>query len=359
MDIVLTSDVTATQLMMDPRRLGENPSDLEDEDMGDIFCILHPASPTACTIASNINDYAPQLTVTRDSAPIKVRAGDEDPQINPTDTMELAAQGKKSCDIALRLSTVLKDPTAGYVFGRNSKWADFVLTYESTEGMKRISNRHFRIWLERSGVIMLEDTSTNGTWVENKHLRAQNKENGGVYKHTLVTGSLIRLQMVPESNEDIKFIVKLPIRQGSIYEDIFHENLVDYFKKLEAHRLQRVAKEVVVTDGIEAVSSPVSSKGNFTNLMQPNLFAVQHQAAMPVSELRRSRVWYGGPKYNRGDMIGKGAFASVYMVTAKYDGTQYAAKEIEKRKFMKNGILDLKIESEMKIMEKIRHVSGP
>jgi serine/threonine protein kinase len=55
--------------------------------------------------------------------------------------------------------------------------------------------------------------------------------------------------------------------------------------------------------------------------------------------------------------IGKGAFATVYKVTSKFDGLPYAAKELDKRKFMKNGILDQKVENEMKIMQKIQHVS--
>lgn len=75
------------------------------------------------------------------------------------------------------------------------------------------------------------------------------------------------------------------------------------------------------------------------------------------TERKLAKIWHGGPKYNKSDMIGKGAFASVYLVTAKYDGTQYAAKEIEKRKFMKNGVLDQKVESEMRIMRRITHVS--
>jgi serine/threonine protein kinase len=74
---------------------------------------------------------------------------------------------------------------------------------------------------------------------------------------------------------------------------------------------------------------------------------------------RYVREWRGGPKYNKVGNIGSGAFATVYKVTAKFDGTPYAAKELEKRRFMKNGILDQKVDNEMKIMEKIKHVSIP
>ena len=56
-------------------------------------------------------------------------------------------------------------------------------------------------------------------------------------------------------------------------------------------------------------------------------------------------------------MIGKGAFATVYKVTSRYDGSPYAAKELDKRKFMKNGVLDQKVENEMRIMQNIQHVS--
>jgi serine/threonine protein kinase len=54
--------------------------------------------------------------------------------------------------------------------------------------------------------------------------------------------------------------------------------------------------------------------------------------------------------------IGQGAFATVYKVTDKYDGVPYAAKELDKRKFMKNGVLDQKVENEMNIMQRIQHV---
>ena len=70
------------------------------------------------------------------------------------------------------------------------------------------------------------------------------------------------------------------------------------------------------------------------------------------------KEWKGGPKYNKICCIGKGAFAVVYKMSAKFDGVPYAAKELEKRRFMKNGILDQKVDSEMKIMRKIKHVSS-
>ena len=89
------------------------------------------------------------------------------------DTMTLAEEGLVTRDLALRLSATLKDPLAGYTFGRNEARCDFVLSHKASEGAKRISNIHFRVWVTEQGVIMLEDQSTNGTWLEGKHLRAK------------------------------------------------------------------------------------------------------------------------------------------------------------------------------------------
>jgi serine/threonine protein kinase len=66
--------------------------------------------------------------------------------------------------------------------------------------------------------------------------------------------------------------------------------------------------------------------------------------------------WRGSDGYNRVAQIGKGAFATVYKVTSKYSGKPYAAKELDKRRFMKNGVLDQKVENEMTIMQSIKHV---
>jgi serine/threonine protein kinase len=73
---------------------------------------------------------------------------------------------------------------------------------------------------------------------------------------------------------------------------------------------------------------------------------------------RYVKEWRGGHKYNKVGTIGKGAFAVVFKVTAKFDGVPFAAKELEKRRCMKNGVLDQKVDMEMKIMQKIHHVSS-
>jgi serine/threonine protein kinase len=71
------------------------------------------------------------------------------------------------------------------------------------------------------------------------------------------------------------------------------------------------------------------------------------------------KPWTGSNKYNRVCEIGRGAFATVHKVTMKLTGQPYAAKELDKRKFMKNGVLDQKVENEMRIMQRIKHVRRP
>jgi len=84
---------------------------------------------------------------------------------------------------------------------------------------------------------------------------------------------------------------------------------------------------------------------------------IEHAPAETMPHIPRE--WRGGDKYARVGVVGKGAFATVYKVTSKYDGAPYAAKELDKRKFMKNGVLDQKVENEMKIMQAVQHVSSP
>lgn len=67
--------------------------------------------------------------------------------------------------------------------------------------------------------------------------------------------------------------------------------------------------------------------------------------------------WSGGDRFNVVGYIGRGAFANVYKLATKRDGELYAAKQIEKRHFMKNNKLDSKIHNEMHIMRKLCHVS--
>lgn len=358
--------LVATQLVMDPRRLGHHNSGLNDDDLADIFCILHPASMSACLAAAQIAKECPEHTISNTGVEVKVRGGSNNPVQAPT-TSDLAAQGVASRDIALRLSADLKDPLAGFRFGRNEQRCDFVIA--GTEGAKRVSNIHFRIYINEHGVIMLEDQSTNGTQVEKVILHAKLKDQGHQYRHTLQQGSLITLVMTPP-DEDIKFIVRVPQREGE-YEAIYDQNLQNYFLRLQHFRQAREAERAAAVARANgnaggAHEGPVSrfqtSVLHATDGKQPDIFAPITQRAPSVSAIdiggHNVKEWRGGSKYNKVKLAGKGAFANVYVLSTKFDGTLVAAKELEKRKFMKKGVLDQKIDSEIKIMSRIDHVSA-
>ncbi|TAQ83308.1 hypothetical protein B7494_g8371 [Chlorociboria aeruginascens] len=317
----------ATQIVMDPRRLGKNNSGISDEDTADIFCILHPASPPAYRAAALIHKSNPRHTLNIGSD-VKIRTRDDYEDYEPE--FDLEAQGLVSCDIALRLSANSKDPNLGFVFGRNKERCDFVIGSE--DEAKRVSNVHFRIYINEHGSIMLEDCSTNGTIVDGMVLSGKNKENGQDYRHTLEPATLIILKMLPPQ-ESFKFIVRIPPRDEAA-EDAYQQNLAAYFLRLNNFR----------------------DRGNKKQL--PDLFPIPEKTGNSASTSavgRFVREWRGGQKYNKVGTIGKGAFAVVYKITSKFDGIPFAAKELEKRRFMKNGILDQKVDQEMRIMSRITH----
>jgi FHA domain len=230
-----TGDVAATQKVLDPRRLGKNASDLSDEDLSDIFCILHPVSLPAIRAAALIHDLTPQHTITSEGN-VNIREKEGNPQ--ELGTFVLATQGIVSCDIALRLSANLKSPAGGFLFGRNQQRCDFILGRD--DQVKRVSNIHFRIYINEYGILMLEDQSTNGTAVDGNLLRAKEKENGMEYRHTLELGSRIILHMTPPE-EDFKFIVRIP-RRDEATEVAYQQNLTSYFMRIKNTHLERQAR---------------------------------------------------------------------------------------------------------------------
>jgi hypothetical protein len=247
-------ELIATQQVIDPRRLGQANSGLNSEDLADIFCILHPASLPAHKAAALIHELTPQHTIsTQDGVKIRERNSDSE---NDPGTFELAAQGLTSCDIVLRLSANLKDTSGGYRFGRNKQLCDFVLG--RIDEVKRVSNIHFRIYINEYGIIMLEDQSTNGTAVDGTLLRGKDKENGRDYRHTLEQGSFIVLTMTPPES-DFRFIVRIPQRDEES-EMAYRQNLTNYFHRIQNATLERQRQTRI--PGVGPSHEPVSQNSS-------------------------------------------------------------------------------------------------
>lgn len=293
----------STQPCADPRRIGLNNSGLHEQDLADIICILHPNSHAAHDAVTATAGMGTQHILQRDALDFET-----------TDTAAL--------DIALRVSSDVRDLGAGFCFGRNQARCDVLLAVD--DEAKRVSNTHFRIYLTGDGIIMLQDTSTNGTIVDNCRLRKGQKENSRM----LTNGSVIQVITGNQGSDEVRFVVRIPSREGFAVQ--YTQNVLRYFERAQQ------AATGAVQHKTRQEPAPVLS------------WSVANTYGMH---------WTGGSMYNVTGQIGKGAFATVYKLATKQHGAIFAAKELDKRRFMKNGILDQKVDNEMKIMRDLKHVS--
>jgi len=238
---------------------------LEEEDLSDIYCILHPCSPVAYRATALIHQITPQFTIhaARDVR-IHQRLDDHELENEDPAITALESQGLVSCDIALRLSAAVKNRIdGGFYFGRNLSRCDIVLGRD--DEVKRVSNIHFRIYINEYSVIMLEDQSTNGTIVDGTLLRAKDKENGRESKITLEHGSVISLTVTPHE-EDFRFIVRIPQRDPDV-QALYERNINDYFMRRHnayAARNERKAKDHNARNAAKGL--PVSSVSILTTI---------------------------------------------------------------------------------------------
>lgn len=209
----------ATQQVLDPRRMGRNNSGLTDGDIADVLCILHPASSGAIRVVDDTARNRPAYVLSRD--PFQSFDGDTD--INEQQTIRIEKGAfELSHDLALRMSAPLLRPSVGFVFGRNGHLSDIVF---SKDEARRISNQHFRIYLNNEGVLMIEDMSTNGTLVDDILLKS--KDRTFPRNRMLSPGSVIIVQAV--GVEEIKFVVRIPTRHG--HADQFKINFHNFVKR--------------------------------------------------------------------------------------------------------------------------------
>ncbi|KAJ5766049.1 uncharacterized protein N7511_003665 [Penicillium nucicola] len=288
----------STQPTADPRRMGMSNSGFEDQDVSDIICTLHPNSRVA-------HDA---VTATRKVSPQHIHQRDELDDESQTPTM----------DLALRLSSSVQNLGMGFCFGRNPARCDVLLTVD--DAAKRVSNAHFRIYLTGDGILMLQDTSTNGTVVDNCRLRKTQKENSRM----LVNGSVIQVVIGDHASDEVRFLVRIPPREGFAVQ--YERNLLKYFERV------------------------LAAAPRHKERTGPHPSVLTWSSSKPYG-----MHWTGGSMYNVTGQIGKGAFATVYKIATKQQGAVFAAKELDKRRFMKNGILDQKVDNEMKIMRDLTH----
>jgi serine/threonine protein kinase len=323
-----------TQGRMDPRRMGRNNSGLTDADISDVMCILHPCSPAAFKVVALTAELAPQNVLQndgfRDYDDGLTRSGLEEQE-----TFILNTSGpNRAIDLALRFSAETADPTRGFIFGRNPQVCDIVL---ANDAHKRVSNKHFSIFMNESGVLMLWDFSTNGTMVDEVVLKGKNSDRPA--RRMLETGSIVQI-LSPNPDEIVKFIIRIPSREG---------HLEEYAAKFSEYMRRKANAEAAAV----AAANPDNLAKRLEMAPPKTQSGSSHRLAMVQKHY--GMHWSGGDKYNVVGLIGKGAFATVYQLATKSEGKIFAAKELEKRKFIKNGVLDRKLDNEMQIMKAISH----
>ena len=237
----------ATQPFLDPRRQGSK-SMLNERDASDVLCILHPGSPAAYRAVQIIAKDNAEHILQNPNPPWLSQDIDQDRitnKSNPVEKMadnqaELLAKSKNyqsdfqndddPLDIALRLSSRLMDPCLGFTFGRIKGRCDLLIGVEENRDMK-ISGMHFRIFLNRSGVLMLQDTSTNGTYVDDVELQGPKGRRSprDESQRMISSGSVIEILLSSSDEKKVnvlKFIVKIPSRDNA--RERWQRNLKQY-----------------------------------------------------------------------------------------------------------------------------------
>lgn len=278
----------ATQFDEDRPKHFSSLGPLGPAERADIVCVLCATSPRATEAVRKTVQIAPQHI-------LQQHASDPD----------------ATKDIALRISVKTKKPTEGWWFGRSIDNADVQLTENPNHRL--ISQRHFRIFVNEYGSLMIEDASANGTYVDDMPVKVKPKDKAVKSATTVLRhGSVIQLWTGREKTEPVNLMVRIPSREDCA--KLYEQNLRQY---LEAMNI----------------------KPRFGELEQNQL----------------GNKWHGGDKYHFVGYCGAGAFAKVYKVQTRRGGDPFAAKEIDETRFLRNGMMDVKFDQEIRIMKDLQH----
>jgi len=339
-----------------PPHNGIAPSD--GQDYRGVVCFLHPCSPAAIAIVQRASaadsKLVVRLPIPDDSAKGRGAAPDDPTAEAPRDqaSIEFDSGGRSTAiDLALRHDPGPKDPEQGFLFGRNP-WKCDIMMIDNPNNL-RISNAHFRIYVNVRGALMLEDKSTNGTWVDDKHLSKTSKWGR---KRVLSPGSVIFICPGKE-DELIRFVVRVPRESGRGLKPVQGPDSRTGTGETPI-RCHSPAPNVCIPRVDDVPPGIVQSP------QQRNVAAIRRNEGRPPDDLHTVRdpsgsiSWGGDHKYMLASQIGKGAFATVNKAYDRQNGNVVAVKSIAKRTFATQiGKENLGVKKEIDILERLKHVS--
>lgn len=352
------------------RKKGFN-SMLSEQDEADIICILLPTSPTAHEAVELTANAAPQHILQNHGMSHIYEAPDEDmttggntrPDDDLDDSKDLNPQRadpdqstwvEPTKDIALRFSSKVHNLGLGFTFGRSPARCDLLLT--NNDGYK-ISNRHFRIFMKNNGSLMIEDTSTNGTIVDDIVLRGpkgNHSDPNPESQHTLCNGDTIEIPLRGKQHaQSIRFCVKMPMRSES-GQAKYEQNCYAYIKCVEQAERQYGFLAEATRNGNPPLVPPVPMHA-LPQGIRPETSPRASLLAAATGANSNGMQWGGGTKYNVVGFIGAGAFANVYKLSSKRDGEVFAVKQLDKSRLAKAGSHVSKIYNELNVVKSLRH----
>ena len=372
-----------------PPHNGISPSDSAGQDFSDVLCFLHPCTAGAIAIVQRAqhanSNLVFRLPVPRQQiAGLGAEAGG--PASSPDAAATPAAQAADpsafdvagsasedtAIDIALRYTPGPKEPLLGYLFGRNPFKCDIPLIEHA--GSRRISNTHFRIYVNASGALMLEDLSTNGTWVDHC-LLGQASPNGR--KRVLNQGCLVGLCQGAET-ELIQFIVRIPSQSGKGMQSADplapNDGCGSLFRNptllppppsprlgLPPHHPAGVVQGPQQRNVAAILRNPLLTTRRTPGDQHQHPRKADCPAGLDPHTSRRpssSMAWGGDDRYSLSNQIGKGAFATVHQAFERFTGEPAAVKIIAKRTFAAQVGKDLGVKKEANILQRLDHVSS-
>lgn len=217
--------------VFDPRREGKQNSGFSDADIADIVCLLIPFSDGArAELRAMAIRESKHMFEASEAVNKQVQIAHHDLRIPE------AMQFSQLVDhpiIGLRLSSQGKNPLMGFTFGRNESQCDI---HFANDPDHRLSKIHFRIYYNEYGSLMIEDSSINGTVVDNILLKRKQKD-GEMKCRTMLTlssGNTVKLLMA-QRPDDLEFVVHIPRRDG-VHEEAFRRNLTRHMGCLKGLR---------------------------------------------------------------------------------------------------------------------------